>query len=279
MSENIISQYQRYFAVDMQYRHGSNNQQIGKSRREFTLKIVGRFGMTSPLIIQWLHGITKAQALVHLNKLVQHDLLEVVPTHRSPDERVYILSRSGALFAEQLTEMPIYFRSTSQPELRVNLNTLYHDLIMQFIILLGMPQSSTGNTQSQDIWTGFVTDAEVRRLSKSAKWRNVDAIVHESDGSITAVEMEHSFKQLPTRKAILLQYLQDLNNGYYQKVMLFSQKSEVLNDMKRINAKIIEFLQGTKSPERITEQDAAKLQQALVYRTKYCEEIRQRFYG
>ena len=279
MSENIVSQYQRYFAVDMQYRHGSNNQQIGKSRREFTLKIVGRFGMTSPLIIQWLYGITKAQALVHLNKLVQHDLLEVVPTHRSPDERVYILSRSGALFAEQLTEMPIYFRSTSQPELRVNLNTLYHDLIMQFIILLGMPQSSTGNTQSQDIWTGFITDTEVRRLSKSAKWRNVDAIVREIDGSITAVEMEHSFKQLPTRKAILLQYLQDLNNGYYQKVMLFSQKSEVLNDMKRINANIIEFLQGTKSPERITEQDAAKLQQALVYRTKYCEEIRQRFYG
>ena len=279
MSENIISQYQRYFAVDMQYRHGSNNQQIGKSRREFTLKIVGRFGITSPLIIAWLYGITKAQALVHLNKLIQHDLLEVVPTHRSPDERVYILSRSGALFAEQLTEMPIYFRSTSQPELRVNLNTLYHDLIMQFIILLGMPQSSTGNTQSQDIWNGFVTDAEVRRLSKSAKWRNVDAIVRESDGSITAVEMEHSFKQLPTRKAILLQYLQDLNNGYYQKVMLFSQKTEVLNDMKRINANIIEFLLATKSPERITEQDAARLQQALVYRTKYCEEIRQRFYG
>ena len=279
MSENIISQYQRYFAVDMQYRHGSNNQQIGKSRREFTLKIVGRFGMTSPLIIQWLYCITKAQALVHLNKLVQQELLEVVPTHRSPDERVYILSRSGALFAEQLTEMPIYFRSTSQPELRVNLNTLYHDLIMQFIVLLGMPQSSTGNTQSQDIWNGFVTDTEVRRLSKSAKWRNVDAIVHESDGSITAVEMEHSFKQLPTRKAILLQYLQDLNNGYYQKVMLFSQKTEVLNDMKRINANIIEFLQATKSPERITEQDAARLHQALVYRTKYCEEIRQRFYG
>lgn len=279
MSENIISQYQRYFAVDMQYRHGRNNQQIGKSRREFTLKIVGRFGMTSPLIIQWLYGITKAQALVHLNKLVQNDLLEVVPTHRSPDERVYILSRSGALFAEQLTEMPIYFRSTSQPELRVNLNTLYHDLIMQFIILLGMPQSSTGNTQSQDIWNGFITDTEVRRFSKSAKWRNVDAIVREIDGSITAVEMEHSFKQLPTRKAILQQYLQDLNNGYYQKVMLFSQKTEVLNDMKRINSNIIEFMLATKSPERITEQDAAKLHQALVYRTKYCDEIRQRFYG
>ena len=279
MSENIISQYQRYFAVYMQYRHGSNNQQIGKARREFTLKIVGRFGVTIPLIIAWLYGMSKAQALVHLNKLVQQELLEVVPTHRSPDERVYILSRSGAIYAEELTGMPIYFRSTSQPELRVNLNTLYHDLIMQFIVLMGMPQSITGSSHSQDIWNGFVTDAEVRRLSKSAKWRNVDAIVQESDGSITAVEMEHSFKQLPTRKAILLQYLQDLNNGYYQKVMLFSQKVEVLNDMKRINASIIEFLLATKSPERITEQDADKLQQALVYRTKYCEEIRQRFYG
>ena len=107
----------------------------------------------------------------------------------------------------------------------------------------------------------------------------MDAIVQENDGSITAVEMEHSFKQLPTRKNILLQYLQDLNNGYYQKVMLFSQKLEVLNDMKRINANIMEFLLATKSAERITEQHAAKLQQALVYRTKYCEEIRQRFYG
>lgn len=279
MSADITEQYQRYFAVDMQYRHGSNNQQIGKSRREYTMKIVGRFGMTIPLIIAWLYGISKAQALVHLNKLVQQELLEVVPTHRSPDERVYILSRSGALYAEELTGMPIYFRSTSQPELRINLNTLYHDLIMQFIILLGMAQSSTGSTHSQDIWNGFITDLEVRRLSKAGHWRNVDAIVQENDGSITAVEMEHSFKQLPTRKNILLQYLQDLNNDYYQKVMLFSQKVEVLNDMKRLNSNIIEFLLATKSAERITEQDAAKLQQALVYRSKYCEEIRQRFYG
>ena len=115
MSADITEQYQRYFDVDMQYRHGSNNQQIGKSRREYTLKIVGRFGMTIPLIIAWLYGMSKAQALVHLNKLVQQELLELVPTHRSPDERVYILSRSGAIYAEELTGMPIYFRVAFKP--------------------------------------------------------------------------------------------------------------------------------------------------------------------
>lgn len=278
MSEKITFQYPQFFAVDMQYRHGKNNQQIGKSRREYTMKLVGRFGMTSPLIIEWLYGMSRPQALVHLNKLVQQEMLLVVATHRSPDERVYILSRSGAMYAEQLTGLPIYFRSTSKPELRVNLNTLYHDLIMQFIIMLGMPQDLTGNKEGQSIWDGFITDLEIRRLSKSGNWRNVDAIVHELDGSITAVEMEHSFKQLTTRKNILQQYLKDLNNGYYQKVMLFSQKNEVLSDMKRLNTSITDFLLNTKSVESITEEDAATLKKALIYRTKYCGELLKRFY-
>lgn len=278
MSEKITLQYPQFFAVDMQYRHGKNNQQIGKSRREYTMKLVGRFGMTSPLIIEWLYGMSRPQALVHLNKLVQQEMLLVVATHRSPDERVYILSRSGAMYAEQLTGLPIYFRSTSKPELRVNLNTLYHDLIMQFIIMLGMPQDLTGNNEGQSIWDGFITDLEIRRLSKSGNWRNVDAIVHELDGSITAVEMEHSFKQLTTRKNILQQYLKDLNNGYYQKVMLFSQKNEVLSDMKRLNTSITDFLLNTKSAESITEEDAATLKKALIYRTKYCGELLKRFY-
>lgn len=278
MSEKITLQYPQFFAVDMQYRHGKNNQQIGKSRREYTMKLVGRFGMTSPLIIEWLYGMSRPQALVHLNKLVQQEMLLVVATHRSPDERVYILSRSGAMYAEQLTGLPIYFRSTSKPELRVNLNTLYHDLIMQFIIMLGMPQDLTGNKEGQSIWNGFITDLEIRRLSKTGNWRNVDAIVHELDGSITAVEMEHSFKQLTTRKNILQQYLKDLNNGYYQKVMLFSQKNEVLSDMKRLNTSITDFLLNTKSAESITEEDAATLKKALIYRTKYCGELLKRFY-
>lgn len=278
MSEKNTLQYPQFFAVDMQYRHGKNNQQIGKSRREYTMKLVGRFGMTSPLIIEWLYGMSRPQALVHLNKLVQQEMLLVVATHRSPDERVYILNRSGAMYAEQLTGLPIYFRSTSKPELRVNLNTLYHDLIMQFIIMLGMPQDLTGNKEGQSIWDGFITDLEIRRLSKSGNWRNVDAIVHELDGSITAVEMEHSFKQLTTRKNILQQYLKDLNNGYYQKVMLFSQKNEVLSDMKRLNTSITDFLLNTKSAESITEEDAATLKKALIYRTKYCGELLKRFY-
>ncbi|MCC5453361.1 hypothetical protein LMJ53_16725 [Rheinheimera sp. UJ51] len=279
MSNDITEQYPRYFAIDMQYRHGVNNTQIGKSRRELTMTLVGRFGLTSPIIIEWLYGISRAQALVHLNALTKQQLVEVVKTHRSPDDRVYILSRSGAAFVEQLTGMPVYFRSTSHPELRVNLNTVYHDIIMQFVILLGMPQSILGNHHCQDIWTCFLTDLEVRKLSKSGSWRNVDAIVQEQDGCITAIEMEHSFKQLTTRKSILQKYLQDINNGYYQKVMFFSQKLDVLNDMKRINGKVISFLQSTKGPERITEQDADILNGALVYRSKYCDEIRQRFYS
>src|SRR5690606_1294178 len=204
ITPGITEQYQNYFSIDMYYSHGTNNNQIGKSRRRLTMIVVSRFGHTSPLIIRWLYGISQAQALVHLNKLCQEGLLDFTQTHRSPDDRVYVLTRAGAQYAEQLTGVQLHFRSSEQVSQRINLSTLYHDLIVQYVILRGMSGQHFQNGDSFDGWNSFVTDAEFRKIARKFDVRSVDAIVREPSGTLCAVEFEHSFKSPESRKGILL---------------------------------------------------------------------------
>ena len=285
MSNTIsnTSHYQNYFNIDMQYRYGTNNNQMGKGRRLLTMIIVSRFGHTSPMIIRWLYGISQAQALVHLNKLCKEGVLDYTHTHRSPDDRVYVLTRAGAIYTEQLTAVPLHFRSTEHVSQRVNLSTIYHDLIMQYVILRGMTEQHFQNGNSFNGWDAFVTDAEFRKIARKFDIRSVDAVVRETSGTICAVEFEHSFKTPESRKSILLKYSHSLAMGYYQKVMLFSQKLDILKDAKRINEAAIEYLTQHTKPKSnepwLTEEAAEQLKTALVYRTKFCDELSERFYS
>ena len=282
ITPGITEQYQNYFSIDMYYRDGSNNNQIGKARRRLTMIIVSRFGHTSPMIIRWLYGISQAQALVHLNKLCQEGLLDFTQTHRSPDDRAYVLTRAGALYAEQITGMQLHFRSSEQVSQRINLSTLYHDLIVQYVILRGMTGQHFQNGDSFDGWDGVVTDAEFRKLARKFDVRSVDAIVREPSGTLCAVEFEHSFKTPENRKGILLKYSEGLELGCYEKIMFFSQKMDILADAKRINDGAINYLTSHTKPKTnetwLTEEDEKRLKAALVYRTKFCDELTERFY-
>lgn len=282
ITPGITEQYPNYFAIDMYCRHGTNNNQIGKSRRRLTMIIVSRFGHTSPMIIRWLYGISQAQALVHLNRLCQEGLLEYTQTHRSPDDRVYVLTRAGALYAEQLTGVQLHFRSSEQVSQRINLSTLYHDLIVQYVILRGMTEQHFQNGDSFNGWDSFITDAEFRKLARKHDIRNVDALTREPNGTLCAVEFEHSFKTPENRKGILLKYSEALQAGVYEKIMLFSQKLDILKDARRINDAAIDYLTShTKSKSNdawLSEMQAQQLKAALVYRTKFCDELTERFY-
>ena len=282
MTPGITEQYQNFFSIDMCYQHGTNNNQIGKSRRRLTMIIVSRFGHTSPMIIRWLYGISQAQALVHLNRLCQEGLLEYTQTHRSPDDRVYVLTRAGALYAEQLTGVQLHFRSSEQVSQRINLSTLYHDLIVQYVILRGMTEQHFQNGDSFNGWDSFITDSEFRKIARKHDIRNVDAITREPRGTICAVEFEHSFKTPESRKGILLKYSQGLELGCYEKIMLFSQKVDILRDGRRINEGAIDYLTAHTKPKSndawLSEDEAQRLKAALVYRTKFCDELSERFY-
>ncbi|WP_254843585.1 hypothetical protein [Shewanella sp. UCD-KL21] len=273
--------FQPYLFIHMRYFCGANNNQTGKARRELTIKIVARFGVTSPTIIAWLYGISQRQALEHLNKLMKEKLVNMVITHRSLDNRVYVLDYAGAKYAEELLSVAVYFRSGDNPSLRVNLNTVMHDLMMQYIQLRGVHNKSKDG-EDNVFWHSVVTEPEFKRLFKSYDVRNVDGIVLEVSGSVTAIEMEHSFKSKAARQTILLKWLHGLNHGYYDKVMLFSQSQQIFSDIKRLHEQLFNEMstridKKTRQP-LLTESDVELLQSRMIYRTVFCSELEKIFY-
>ncbi|WP_232479508.1 hypothetical protein [Shewanella marisflavi] len=273
--------YHPYLNMTMQYAPGCNNNQTGKMRRMVTIKLVARFGLTSPSIIAWMYAIPYRLALEHLNKLVKEKLLSLVITHRSMDGRVYLLDYAGAKYAEELLSVAVYFRS-GEPSLRVNQNTIMHDLMMQYILQKGLI-NKTKEGANKPFWHAYVTEPEFKRLFKSNDVRNVDAIAIEPDGTIVAVEMEHSFKTKATRQTILLKWLYGLKHGYYGKVMLFSQSLSIFSDIKRLHAELLEEMpsrydKATRKP-LLSESDAQLLKRAIICRTVLCTELSEMFYG
>ncbi|NMP79788.1 hypothetical protein HHE92_08265 [Pseudoalteromonas arctica] len=275
-------QYQRYFNINMRYQKGANNYLTGINRAALTVIIAVRFSVTAPVIIRWLYNISQPQALNHLNKLVDDKLLTMVHTHRSPDGRVYIPTYTGAKYAQEQTSIDTYFRSKSNPALQVNHNHIMHDLMNTFIALRGL-HNHTSDGVYRPLWTGFLSEPEFKRLYNQSNARIVDGIAVLPDRTVVAIEIENSFKNKSTRQTILLKYLASLKAGHYQQVFIFSQSTQIFDDIKRLHTQLL-----TELPERInkrtqqpfmTHNDAALLQSAIVYRTKFCDEITALFYS
>lgn len=267
--------------LDMCYQRASSNIETGRRRIESSIKYCARFGLISPTFVSWLYNISRANALEHLNKLVNADLLQLINTFRATDNRVYVLTHSGARFAEQLLAQHVPFRSASDPATQINQNTLMHDLIVQFICARGI-HNHDATHQLKPLWHGFVTESEFRRIYPATNIRNVDALVIEHDGTICAIEIEHSFKTIELRKTILLKYLHSLKAGIYDKIFLVSQSFGILDDMRRINQIALNGLQSSinKKTNRawINESERKLLEEKLIYRSKFCDEITRHFY-
>lgn len=268
--------------LDMCYQRASSNIETGRRRIESSIKYCARFGLISPTFVSWLYNISRANALEHLNKLVNADLLQLINTFRATDNRVYVLTHSGARFAEQLLAQHVPFRSASDPATQINQNTLMHDLIVQFICARGIHNFEATHEQ-KPMWHGFVTESEFRRIYPETNIRNVDALIAEPSGIISALEVEHSFKPITLRKTILLKYLSALKSGVYEKVFFVSQSMQILNDTRRINSVALDNLTSVNHKKtgkpQITVEERELLEKSLIYRTKFCAEISALFYS
>lgn len=270
----------KYLRIPMAYEPGVNNNQTGKGRRTFLVLIVTRFGLTCPTIVGWLFGINKRQALELLNKLTKEGLLYCVQTIRSVDGRVYVPTYTCVKFAEEMIGVEVYYRSQSNPSLLINHNNIQHDLILSFLMLKLLGQPHYEETYKAAV--GILSELEFKRLFKSHDIRNVDGIIETVDGELVAIDFEHSFKNVKSRQQILIKYAKALREGYYSKVFLCSQSPDILSDAKRINNLLIndmqhQFDKKTKQP-LLSPEDAVILNDAIIYRTKFCDSIYELFY-
>jgi hypothetical protein len=275
-------QYARYFDIDMRYNAGANNYQKGINRAALTVLIAVRFSIVAPVIIRWLYNISQPQALAHLNKLVDDKLLAMVHTHRSPDGRVYIPTYSGAKYAQELTNIEVYFRSKANPALQLNQNSVMHNLMNSYIALRGIHNCSRDGFY-RPLWTGFLSEPEFKKLYSSSSARIVDGVAALPDGTVVAIEIENSFKNLQARQTILLKYLASLRVGHYKQVFIFSQSIQIFDDIKRLHTQLYTELPARTNKKTqqplMTHDDVALLQSAIVYRTKFCDELTTLFYS
>ena len=278
----LHTHYPRYFDINMRYYLGENNHQKGVNRTKVSVLIAIRFSIITPGIVRWLYGINHRLALEHLNRLEKDGLLRVVKTHRSPDGRVYVPTYTAAKFAEELMGIDIHFRANRNPALQFNQNNVMHNLINAFVMLRGIHNYHSDETYAP-MWNGFITEPEFKRINNLSDTRTVDGAVRLLDGSVAAIEIEHSFKNKTARQVILLKYLASLKEADYSKIFLFSQSVKIFDDIKRLHEQLL-----TELPERydkktraplLSESDAELLRASIIYRTKLCEEINEIFYS
>jgi len=189
---------------------------------------------------------------------------------------------TAAKFAEELMGIDVHFRSNKNPSLQFNQNNVMHNLINAFVMLRGIHNYHSDETYAP-MWTGFITEPEFKRINNLSDTRTVDGAVLLPDGSIAAIEVEHSFKNKTARQVILLKYLASLSNRDYSKIFLFSQSVKIFDDIKRLHEQLF-----TELPERydkktraplLSESDAELLRASIIYRTKLCSEIEKMFYS
>lgn len=272
-----------YFDIDMLYMPGRNNFETGQNRRDFSLKVCGRFNLIAPVLIKRIYNINHRLALLHLNKLVDEGYLVLYKTPRAVDGRVYVFTYSGANYASELLSTSLQFRSQSNPSLLVNHNTISHDLMNAYVLLIGV-NNYDKHGEHQPLWDGFVSEREFARIYASNEIRNVDGIVRENnkDQSIAAIEIESSYKNKGTRKTILLKLLHSLQADIYEKVFMVSQRQAIFDDIKRFHDQLFQELTQQRkrkaSDQCLTEEDVQMLKDNIIFRTKFCEELQTKFY-
>ncbi len=278
---NKPTHYERYFDINMKYTLGANNFQKSVNRTRLTVLIATRFSIVSPVIIRWLYQVSQHQSLVHLNKLVSAGLLTMVHTHRSPDNRVYVPTRAGIHYAEELMSINVHYRSQSNPSLLVNQNHIMHNLINAYILLRGVHNCNRDGKPAQ-LWFAFITEPEFQRLHTKSCTRTVDGVVLLADGTTAAIEVENSFKTKAARETILLKYLASLQAGQYQKIFMFSQSQRIFDDIQRLHNQLFEELPSKfnkrKQQPLLTIDDVELLRAAIIFRTKFCDDITALFY-
>lgn len=271
--------YATYFSIPMSYEISClSNNQIYQAKTDITMAMAVRFGFVSALVLTKLFRISRHKVTEFLNKQINKGLLVKVKTQRAPDGVIYVPTYSGVKFFEERYRLNVPFRSTANPIQQVNQNQIFHDTILQYVLV-------AMNNRDKPFLSGFVTETEFKRLYPSASIKNVDAVCLNLDGSVAAIEIENSFKRKAQHKATLLKLLPSLKgaNRLFDKVFFVSSSHKTMNDTKRFHQELLDELPGqynrkTKTSE-LTLEDAELLRQKLIYRTKFTDELDETFYS
>ncbi|PKH00890.1 hypothetical protein CXF95_01360 [Paraglaciecola sp. MB-3u-78] len=277
--------FERYLSISMWYEAGLNNVEIGKARMKMTILIAVRFNLVSPTILSELYSISLRQAKEHLNKLVKQKLLQRIATHRSVDGCVYICDRQGAKWAEEHMSVTVPFKRYKHPEMAINQNNIMHDLINVFLMLRLLHETSLKDENYYQ-YRGLMTEVELKRHLATTNIRIADGLLAQptNEGDINiALEVEHAYKNPQYKEKILLRQLNGIKSGVFDKIFIASQKHEILEDIKRTNIELLETMPTRYNKKArqplMTESDAELLRNAIVYRTKYCDDLRKLFYS
>jgi hypothetical protein len=196
----------QYFEINMRYQHGANNIEIGESRAKLTIIITARFGMSSPTILAELYSISVRQAREHLNKLVCKGLLLKVETVRSIDKHVFLCSRIGKMWCEELTAVNTPYKHFKDPTNAINQNNIMHDLSCTFL-MMRMLQEKSSNQANKSVYSGMLSETEFKRILTQSEIRNVDGLLVQYEGNertVIALDYENSTKLKAKRQVILL---------------------------------------------------------------------------
>ncbi len=272
--------YQRFFEIDMLYKFWLSPKLKGTEKLRIVLIVAARFGFVSAITLTWLFKIQRYKVLEFLRRQIEAGYLKKVNTIRAPDGVVFCLTHCGARYASELMSFDIYYRSSES----INMNSIVHDSIMQFVMLAGV-NNYNANSNHQPMWSGFVSESEFRGCYPSSSVKQVDGVVLNCDGTVACVELENSYKRKSQTQQTLLK-LRDAMLGspkLYDKAFFIGSSDKVFQDTLRFQAQLLEelpkrFNKKTKSPY-LTEQEASELRDKLIFRTKFTDKINHLFYS
>ena len=280
---SLDTAHQKYFNLDMRFHRSTNPVLRGRQKKYLALLLAARHGFVSAITCQAIWQIKRHKVLESLNRIVKEGLLSIAETDRAADGRIYVLTHSGARFASDLMRIDIPFRSAQEPINQVNQNAIMHDSIMSFVLSLGL-QNQTKDGIPKPLWDGYLTETEFKRIHTSTKIKNVDALVQLANGEVAAVELEASFKRKQQHEKTLLKLRDAMlgENRLYDKVFIIPCSQKINNDTQRFHKQLFEEMphrydRKTKQP-LLSETEANKLQEKIIYRTKFIEPIEQTFY-
>lgn len=276
--------YQPFFEIDMYYDPMLSNKAKAKRKTEIALALAVRFGFVSAIVLTSVFGIQRHKVTEFLKRLCDNGLLKKVMTNRAADGVIYVLTYSGANFASEVMRHDVLFRSKSNPIEQVNQNSIMHDSILQFVLMQGI-QNKTATRKHSPLWLGFVTEREFQRLYPSNRVKNVDGIVINSDSSVSALEIEGSYKNKAKVEHTLLKLRDNMlcAQPLFDKVFFVGSSNRIFEDTKRFHNQLLEelpnrFNKKTKS-NYLTDEEAQQLRKKLIFRTKFIDNINRLFYS
>jgi hypothetical protein len=280
---SLDTEHQKYFNLDMRFHKSTNPVLRGRQKKYLALLLAARHSFVSAITCEAIWQIKRHKVLESLNRIVKEGLLSIAETDRAADGRIYVLTHSGARFASDLMRIDIPFRSAQEPITQVNQNAIMHDSIMSFVLSLGL-QNQTKDGIPKPLWNGYLTELEFKRIHTSSNIKNVDALVQLANGEVAAVELEASFKRKAQHEKTILKLRDAMlgKNKLYDKIFIIPCSQKINNDTQRFHKQLFEEMphrydRKTKQP-LLSETDANKLQEKIIYRTKFIDPIEQTFY-